>query len=205
MANKRKKSGTRKEQKRIFIVCEGKKNKSEYSYWKAFIDDCKLPLNKVSVEIIDSKKNTAKELIGHVAKLRDFDSDSCWALFDKDGYTKHAQAFSIAKKKMVKIGFSSISFEYWLLIHFRFTTRGYTRSEELIKKEFIHIPELENYNKTDRNIYLALSSSLNKAVINAKKIQKHHEDCCQHKTEMYDWNPYTNLDKLIEDIKSLEE
>ena len=164
-----------------------------------------MPLGKVSVTIVDTDKNTALELVNEVSKLREFDSDICWALFDKDGYTKHANAFSNARDKKVKIGFSSISFEYWLLIHLHYTTKPYLKSDDLIRNEFLNINELKDYNKENKRIYYNLKEKLNTAIKNAKKIRKHQQKCSPHNSKIYNWNQYTDLDLLVEEIKSLEE
>lgn len=48
--------------------------------------------------------------------------DELWAVFDKDKHTHHKEAFEKAQQKVnnkkVQIGFSSRSFEHWLILHF---------------------------------------------------------------------------------------
>ncbi len=48
--------------------------------------------------------------------------EELWAVFDKDGHTHHKEAYEKAQVevngKKVNIGFTSRSFEHWLLLHF---------------------------------------------------------------------------------------
>ncbi len=48
--------------KRLFIVCEGSKDKSEEAYLSGFIKTCRIPAT-VKVEVVETKKNTGKELV----------------------------------------------------------------------------------------------------------------------------------------------
>ena len=48
--------------------------------------------------------------------------EELWAVFDKDDHSHHKEAYEKAKDevngKKVNIGFTSRSFEHWLLLHF---------------------------------------------------------------------------------------
>lgn len=66
---------------------------------------------KASTKGGESIKTDAVNLV-KLAKDEIKNYDEVWAVFDKDGYTKHEKAFSDAQKHGVKLGFSSIAFEH---------------------------------------------------------------------------------------------
>ncbi len=62
MPKPRKQSGSRKLQHRMYILCEGMKNKSESAYFKALIRECKFVSNKIDVKVIDTEKKYRKRI-----------------------------------------------------------------------------------------------------------------------------------------------
>jgi len=203
MPKQRKKPGTRKLEKHLFIICEGKKDKSEYAYFDKLIANCKFEGEKVQVEVIDTKKNTGKELVKEAIKNKKFPEDIAWVVYDKDGYTKHNETFELARAKNIKIGFSSISFEYWILIHFEYTTKSYEKSDEIIS--YIKRKYFPEYSKSSSQVYNKTKDKLSIAKSNANKIRKYQEKNNFSHIHIYDLNPYTNLDELVEEIESLQD
>lgn len=71
--------------------------------------------------------------------LKEDTFSEAWAVFDKDGHPAHEQAFALAREtingKPVRIAFSSIAFEHWILLHFEKNTTAF------VKSECKHIPE----------------------------------------------------------------
>lgn len=65
--------------------------------------------------------------------LEDGTFDEAWVVFDKDYHPRHAEAFQLAKvlieDKSVKIAFSSIAFEHWVLLHFERNLTAFVKSE----------------------------------------------------------------------------
>ena len=61
------------------------------------------------------------------------ENDEVWAVFDHDGHPAIEQAFELAKDqgdgRKVNIAFSSISFEYWILLHFEPSLTTFEKSE----------------------------------------------------------------------------
>ena len=196
---RRPKKNSRKVNKRLLIVCEGEK--TEPFYLRKFIEECNLRGRLVDVRVLDVKQSAPRELIKQAKKLREIPADEVWAVFDKDGYTKHAEAFSLAKKSNVNIAFSSISFEFWILLHFEYTTRSFLRSDEVInhlnKKNYI------TFRKKDRNLYKNVRDKTQKAINNAEKVRrsqcKGNPDC-----PVYELNPYTNVDELLKAIRKIK-
>jgi hypothetical protein len=180
------------------IVCEGEK--TEPYYFRKFIEECNFRGRLVDVRVMDVKPSTPRELIKQAKKLREIPADEVWAVFDKNGYTRHAEAFSLAKKSEVNIAFSSISFEFWILLHYEYTTRSFGKSDEvinhLLKKGYI------NFQKKDRNLYDKIKDKTQKAINNAERVRKSqckgNPDC-----PIYELNPYTDVDKLLHAIHKI--
>jgi len=202
MPKKRSKQGSRQVQKKIFIVCEGKKGKSEYAYLKSFIKTCTIPGNLVEIILEDVRKNTGRELVKAIHRIRKeegISSDIAWVVYDKDGYTKHPETFSLADDLKVNIAFSSISFEMWILLHFEYTTRSFAKSEEVI--EYLKSKKHINYSKDQDDVFYIVKNKLASAVQNAQKLRRNHNDSAPSHSKIYDLNPYSNLDELICQIK----
>lgn len=204
MPKKRKKPGTREIEKRLLIFCEGAKNKSEDAYLSSFISSCNLPINIVDIRVVPTTKNTGKELvkIAREYKRKEYKNDSLWVVYDKDGYTKHPQTFDIARSNGINIVFSSISFEYWILLHFEYTARPFNKSEEIIHY-LKHNFEFE-YEKGMRKLFEQIQDKMDKACEFAKRIRNEQKICTRETANIYELNPYTDMDILIEEIKNIE-
>lgn len=186
--------------KRLLIVCEGEK--TEFNYFDKFIRKCKLRGQRVEVKVIDVRMNTAKELIMFLRNMREEPSDELWAVFDKDGYTRHPDAFNMAKANNIRIAFSSISFEYWILLHFEYTTRPFGRADEVINhlknKGYI------DYEKNDRTTYGKIKDKTPVAVTHAVRVRKYQHQA-NPDSKIYEMNPYTNVDELLDSINKISE
>jgi hypothetical protein len=208
MPKNRKNKRKRSYNKKINIICEGAKDKSESAYFKALIRDCRFDTNSVHVEVVDTEINTGLELVKVAKSLLKKDKkfqdiDEYWVVYDKDKYTKHPQTFDQAYGNGINIAFSSICFEVWILLHYEFTTKPFEKWDELIhymKKEKGFI----NYEKGNISTYQKTKSKLQNAINNAKKMNKIIQEGHPN-SKIYELNPYTDIYKLIEKIKSLGE
>ncbi|UCH96309.1 MAG: RloB domain-containing protein [Candidatus Aminicenantes bacterium] len=198
--NRSRRSGKRKVNKRLFIVCEGKK--TEPNYFNKFIEDCNFRGKPVEVQVVKIKKNTARELVDKADVVREIPGDEVWAVFDKNGYTKHNEAFKKVKNKHVKIAFSSISFEYWILLHFEYTTRSFINSEKII--DYLKSKSYIDYKKSDETVYDSIKNRTVTAAANARKVRKYQSEANPNH-EIFNLNPYTNVDELLEAIKKIRE
>jgi len=198
--DRNRKRGKRKVNKRLFIVCEGKKT-GPY-YFDKFIEDCNFRGKPVEVKVVKVKKNTARELVDIAAALREIPGDEVWAVFDRNGYTKHNEAFNKARNKRVSIAFSSISFEYWILLHFEYTTRAFSNSEKIIG--YLKSKSYIAYKKSDETVYDSIKERSETAATNAGKVRKYQLDANPN-LEVYELNPYTNVDELLDAIKKVSE
>ena len=134
---KKRQTNKRKIKDRILILCEGEK--TEPNYFNGLKRD-KFRSNRLSalrIEIYDYGSNTAKELVKQAKSLKDDAKreknpyDKIWVVFDRDGYTKHPQALDQASANGIRVAFSSISFEFWFLLHFTYTTRQFEKADDV--------------------------------------------------------------------------
>jgi len=88
-------------------------------------------------------------------------------------------------------------------LHFEYTSRVFYKSDEIIKllKDKNHI----DYSKGSTDIFQKTKTKLDIAMKNAKSIQKYQRSSNPKGTKVYELNPYTNIDILIEQIISLQE
>ncbi len=157
----------------------------------------------VDIKIIESKKNTAKELV-KIAQDYKKDgnkkgtiNDIYWVVFDKDGYTKHKEAFDHAKKHGINIAFSSIAFETWILLHLKYTTKPFDKSEKIISY-MKHDCNFE-YEKNNKKVYDYIKGNTNFAKNNAIKLNKYSAEGDPN-AKIYELNPYTNIFKLLKSM-----
>ena len=200
MPRKRNKSGKRQVNKKISILCEGAKDKSESAYFKKLKNHYCFASREIEIIIEDTKVNTGRELVSKAIKLIDKaykDIDEIWVVYDKDGYTQHQEAFRLAKSKNINIAFSSISFEMWILLHFDYTSRPFAKSEDIIS--YLHKKYKFTYQKNDSEIFSSIKNNIQQAIENAKKLDKFEKENNPN-SPLYELNPYTDVYKLIEEI-----
>lgn len=197
--DRKKKKNTLKVNKRLYIVCEGEK--TEYNYFKNFIDDCGIQTKLVEVEVLQTKINTPKELIKFIKKKRVTKSDELWTVFDHDGHPNLGDAFNNAQNNKIRIAFSNIAFEYWILLHFEETNRAFAKSQDIISylNKRKHFP---GYNKGDESLYERIKDITTTAEIRAKRNREAMEKA-NPGARIFEINPYTNVDELLESIRSL--
>ena len=205
---KRPKHEPRLVRKRLFIVCEGEK--TERYYFEEFIKTCGFRGMQVQVKVVKSKRTTPCELIRNAIKKCRTDGtsrkglkDQIWVVYDKDGYTKHCDAWNLAQNEGIEVAFSSISFEFWVLLHFENTTKPYKKSEDIIKH--LNKKKYLNYDKTDSNLYATIKNRTEEACKRAKRLRQTSERNNPTKMMPYELNPYTNVDELLDAILKLRD
>lgn len=185
--------------KRMFIICEGAK--TEPYYFNALIEDNNFKGKPIEVSVLKTFYNTPKELVFDAFNHKELEIDEVWVVFDRDGYTKHKEAFAYGEEYNVNIAFSSISFEIWILLHFMFIKSPFEESNEII--EFIKRKKFLNYRKNDRNTYFKIKHLTEDAIKNAVKLRNFQFKKFPQK-KFYEFNPITNVDILVKSIKNLK-
>ncbi|MEQ9671009.1 RloB family protein [Coleofasciculus sp. G2-EDA-02] len=200
---KREKS-SRQPRKFILIVVEGEE--TEYNYFSELKQDLKLPTTNIKVvsgsggSCIDIVKNTIK-LCEANQKDNQKDGkpkyDEIFCLFDGDRpeYQKainDAHNYALYKIKPI---LSVPCFEFWFLLHYRYTSSPFENCQQLIKplnKEFKKVG-IEDYDKSKSGYYGLLKPQLDQAIANAKKLEG--AACTNPLTQVHDIVIYLQAQK----------
>jgi hypothetical protein len=89
-------------------------------------------------QVVKSVNNYVTERKRSVAENDDAD-DIVWVVFDKDDFGKnYSNAVMLAKQSQIKVAYSNICFELWLLLHFQEQTDKITRAKlaELLRRKW---------------------------------------------------------------------
>ena len=174
---------TRPSLPRISILCEGAR--TEPSYFLALVRDFDLP----SVSVRSPKRGQwgTAGITTTVQQERDLDSDldEIWCVLDHDeraaeirGFRDWLEQHPLGKKGTVKLSaaISTPCFEYWLLLHFKYTNRpflgtpgGHSACEQVIRELETF---LDGYRKADRGTYNRCREHTSTAIRNAKRSQR---------------------------------
>ena len=192
----------------IYIVCEG--TNTEPIYFEAIREQPDV-FDKYAITVYPSEEDQIKASkkegesiktdavnLVKLAKDKINNYDEVWAVFDKDGYTKHEKAFDDADKHGIKLGFSSIAFEHWILLHYEQNRTAFPKSQNVI--DYL---EDEGYftgysKKADISIYPRLQNLTQTAIENAAWLRREMANnlaACDNK--IYELNPYTTVDELV--------
>lgn len=189
--------------KRILILCEDEK--SSLFYFQGFKKDpiLKRSLSSVSIEVSHPNDYTpvgllkeAKEKIKK-AKKESNPYDEVWLVFDKDQHPNIPKAFSDARDSVVKIAFSSKCFEYWVLLHFEYTTRPFGKCNDIIS--YIKKNHFKDYEK-NLDIFQHLKEKMKFAIENAEKLNKSIKTDLDSGKNIYDLDAYTDIHNLVKMI-----
>lgn len=208
----------------IYIACEGAVSEKEYfeairdevqELWDVYIDiypkNAQSPNDAMSLVSLAQKKT---------AKFKEV-----WAVFDKDGDVPTAalnEATIVKNGKIVNIGYSSIAFEHWVLLHFEKNNTAFLKSdckEEATEDHFYcgrpgdDHPEdcrglrcaanrvrenyISEYNKKGGfNLYSQIKHRNERVLENAAWL-RHRMGSDIEAVNNAEINPYTNLDILL--------
>jgi hypothetical protein len=196
---------TRKLKQSIYIVAEG--TNTERIYFEAIIEQIEENAEKYSfqVKFVETDKTDAIGLINRANELKP-ECDEIWAVFDKNGYTRHQQAFEKAEQYHIQIAFSSIAFENWILLHFERNKTSFPKAQQVI--DYVH---QQNYlvgydKKSNTNIYPKLKSRTELAIENAVWLRHEMTKVFEQENgRIYQLNPYTTVDYLVAKILEIDD
>jgi hypothetical protein len=205
----------------LFIACEGSNTEPNYLGRMAeAIDDSRMlrvnifpkpPILSDSKPSNDSRKSDPVGLVELAQnELAGGAYDEAWAVFDQDGHNGLAEAFKKAQKKIsgktVRIAFSSIAFEHWILLHFEKNLTLYEKSAHLIESCFYGKNLYPQYGKnrlTDPYPFLAEKTFT--AIENAAWLRHQQKEALsQMGGNVFQLNPYTNMDELVKVLLGLD-
>jgi len=193
---------------KVLIVCEGEK--TEPHYLIALRDHLKLSQAKIK---IDSKSDSDPLKVVNYAKRlieasRNDPYDHVFCVIDRDKHANYDRAIAQVdryknKDAQLHAIVSNPCFEFWLLLHFAYTTKQFGTSggspcDDLIKKDLKK--HIKDYKKGDRSIISSINiePKLETAVENAKRANKTAKE---NGTD----NPTTQMDKLVDYLKGLKD
>lgn len=192
--------------KKILIVCEGEK--TEPYYFQDLIQYHKL--NTANVAIDGSCGSSPRSIYNHAAAMYEEERrkgnpyDGVYCVFDKDSHETYVETVQIiANHKPPKVFHATTSipcFEYWILLHFEYTTKAYASTgknsiaDEVIKDLLRYMPD---YTKGKANVYTTLAAQVERAITFAAK--SNHEANVNHTD-----TPTTQIGKLVKLLREVK-
>jgi len=193
---------------RVLIVCEGEK--TEPNYLRELI--AHYQLSSANVEIVGDGDPAPISVVDHaLTKFRnDPDYNAVFCVFDRDGHESYERALRAidaakplhrgnGKRKDDKAKLEAITsipcFEYWILLHYVFTTAPMPRFAD-VESRLRAIPEHSGYAKGARNLFARTKDLLQTALANANRANAQAAD---NHTD----NPTTQLPTLISYLSGL--
>jgi len=191
--------GKREPYDKVLIVCEGKK--TEPNYFNGLKDH--FELNSANIEVTGDCGSSPISIVEYAKQRYREENDSgdafdkVYCVFDKDTHTSYQKALdaaAAAKPKGVFTATTSVPcFEFWLLLHFTYTTAPYRATGRKSAGDVIMDKLLEyfpGYKKGDDTIFEQLVGELPRAMANAERslveANANHTD-----------NPSTTVHELI--------
>lgn len=195
---------------KMFIFCEGEK--TEPLYLSSYISEYAGHKLKI-ISIPPTRKNTPVQLVDEaIAKKKSkesLDGDVFWVVYDRESVSKyprakHAEAWNKAQKNGINVAISNVCFEFWVLLHFEYTTQSYTSfknlmSESNLKRHLINVG-INNYDKGSDELYFKIRKGISKARIRAKKVNSHIMASSASGSQCFDYSPYTGVHELLDAI-----
>ena len=194
------KSGTRK-RKRIILVADEGRNKTESNYLKSF-DDVSFTLKFVHdnstdpVNLMNSLITTANEL-----DLSEEYEDKAFCLIDadvnpqKDRQIRQADKIA-ASSKVASLIVSNPCFEIWFLCHHGCSSHQYYSNDEVVSALKRIYPD---YCKNDDRMYSRTIDKIQDAIKNSKRLEQ--EALSSGKSlHTYQFQPSTEAYKVVEEL-----
>lgn len=192
---------------KVLIVCEGEK--TEPNYFINLIQYYKI--NTANVEVDGSCGSSPKSIFDHAFSLWNKENkkgdpyDRVYCVFDKDNHSSYDETIKNISRQVPKGIFYSIAsvpcFEYWLLLHFTYTTKPYAGKGKLSIGDVVvndlkkYLPD---YEKGSYNIFSHLFNRIDTAKNNAENSLKYAEI-------NYTDNPTTHIHKLVNYLQRLKQ
>ncbi len=202
---KEKKKSVLQPRRCMYIAFEGAMDHSEHAYIKGFMQKNNYELPSIKIKCVDIDKNNPRGLVDEILLYKELDEDILWAAFDCDEHPLD-EAMIKARDNGINIAFSNISFEIWILLHLKYSSRNFKSSSEVIKYMKSEPDIAFAYDKGNSNIYRDLHQKEENAEKiasrNAVVLRKNMSKSTPHELKTYMVNPYTNFDQLLEAIKN---
>ena len=191
------------------IFCEGAK--TEPYYINGYINNFYSEKRSIIV-VADTNKNTPVQLIDVAieSKCGGHKDDWIWVVYDRESVGKypdrlHAEARKKADDNGINIALSNVCFEFWLLIHFGYTSAGYTSCEDLLHrsklKEYLSVVGVKDYEKGLPTLFEHLKGKVDDAIKYSKKLKVEIEKSAgEEKITPHKINPYLDIHEMFIDM-----
>lgn len=195
----------------VLIVTEGESTEPKY------FEHFRTRQTNIDIQVVGNKQGGNTDYMGLVRKaieqiakkqLSAASGDTMWVLADGDiNYsvpnaveTKSAQlekARKVADRAGIQIAVSAPCFEFWYLLHYRYTTK-YLRDYDAVKAELReYIP---GYVKT-LDVAPLLEAHTAEALRNAERVEDYHISNGRKAPLGLDSNPYTEVYRLMKTLR----
>lgn len=198
----RKRTGVREDSKRIIILCEGEK--TEKFYFTKMKESLKLHLVRPISVLKASNTDCWSIAIEGIKYANDETVDEVWCVFDKDNNEENFRRAIIelrkqekeTRKRIVPI-YSIISFEYWLILHYKKTRKSFVSAKECLEELKKYISD---YAKKDEDIYYKVLGMQEIAIKNAKEVKEEwKKDIASIEEQNSSTEVYLLVERLIEE------
>lgn len=155
-------------------------------------------LAEAALEHRKARRRAAKQNKVAFTKAPDF--DEMWIVFDTDVPVEHGKfhdGVAFAEANDIKSAHTTPCFEFWLLLHFLYTTAPMPKCADVIPR--IEAETGEPYAKnpaTTRDLVKELIDKYKDAHKRAGQVRQYHEDAGTEPPA----NPSTEVDRLIESL-----
>ncbi len=192
-----------KPNKYIRIVTEGEE--TEPTYFRGIIKSKRLhgvrivkPRDNSPMGVVREAINEAKKGVSAQIPKKDI---HVWAVFDRDRHPNLENAIQMAFDNDIYVGFSSVCFEYFIVLHYEKCTRPFASCDEIIR--YIRNRLDKDYQK-NKNQYLTLKDKIEDAVRNNEWLLETHwayEDT--NGVAKCKLNPYSDVYVLVKFLMEL--
>ena len=194
-----KKQQRQRKTKKVMVLAAEGANKTEKTYFNEFNSRQSqyriIPArgnNTDPVKIVQDAINSAQK------EELDYEyGDRAVAIFDVD-FGKEKQIrdeINLANSNNVEVFLSNPCFEVWLLLHFRFSTKGYVNNESVINDLKSYWPKYEKKISS----YSDINSLTTEAISNAKRVKAYFEKN-NFNADVVKCNSSTDVHELVEDL-----
>lgn len=141
-ADRRRRPAAREPKRLVGLVTEGSVTEPEYV--RILLSRYKMPSGMVRlvrsgktnpIGLVEAAKRARRENARNAGRGTESLVDEWWVMFDVEGLHPHAritEALAKARLQGISVALSNPSFEYWLLLHYCFTTRQYASADDVI-------------------------------------------------------------------------
>lgn len=199
----------------LYILTEGHTEQAYFSRISEILgdeDEWKYSVTVDVREIVDGSKTDPVNMVKEAKKSQQ-SYDEVWVVFDKDRDRdqQNLQAIELASKAKIKVAFSSISFEEWVLLHFERNTTAFQRSDcesrglqctcngAICASTYIKLNHYPTYVKGKAKLYDELSNKRDIALEYTAWLKYHLSPI----TNYHLLNPYTDVDNLVSQLFEL--